>query len=367
MVGGRNAVNGSVTAPLVYVGHAADADLVGRDISGRIAVVHSTPNPGVYSTNENGRLAVLIQRGAAAVVEILEQPANMQSFDGDRHGCSPNLCVTIGGEDGFFLESVLGKAGAAGKTITASISAKSEERSGVRTANGVATIPGRTDRTLLVNAHADAFFTGADDNGGGLATLLALARHFAKMPQPERTLVFIVSAGHHSPGNGLAQFKKVHAADYVAKADLVINLEHVGVAGMVKSAVDRQTTNFGMKPLATTAEFPKQVGVSNRAPFLIDLWRQGAACFGLNLQRVVDEANPGELGAFRDTSIPVTQMISAGPTYHTSGETIDVVPDAALERAARFHAFFIAEADKAAAALLNGGAWTNRPSCPATP
>ena len=136
---------------------------------------------------------------------------------------------------------------------------------------------------------------------------------------------------------------------------------------MVRSAVERQTNNFGLKPLAATTEFPKQVGVSNRAPFLIDLWRQGAACFGLNLQRVVDQASPGELGAFRDAPFPVTQMISAGPTYHTSGETVDAVPDEALERASRFHAFFIAEVDKAAAVLLKGGAWTNRTSCPATP
>jgi hypothetical protein len=367
MVGGRFAVNGSVTAPLVYVGHATDADLIGRDLAGKIAVMHSTPNPGVYSTNENGRLAVLIQRGAAAVVEILEQPANMQSFDGDRHGCSPNLCFTLGGEDGYFLENVLGKAGAAGKTITARLTARSEERTNVATANGVATIAGKTDRTILVNAHADAFFTGADDNGGGVATLLALARHFARLPQPSRTLVFIVSAGHHSPGNGLAQFRKVHDADLVVKADLVVNLEHVGVAGMVRSTVERQTNNFGLKPLATTAEFPKQIGISNRAPFLIDLWRQGAACFGLNVQRVVDSSNPGELGVFRDVTIPLTQMISAGPTYHTSGETVDAVPDEALERAARFHAFLIDEADRAPAALLQGGAWTARSSCPPTP
>src|SRR5262245_23405577 len=149
MVGGRNAVNGTVTAPLIYVGHASDADLIGRDIKGKIAVVHSTPNPGVFSTNENGRLAPLIRLGAAGVIEILEQPGNMQSFDGDRHGCSPNLCFTVGGEDGFFLESVLGKAGAAGKTITATLMAKSQERADLKTANGVATIPGKTDRTLL--------------------------------------------------------------------------------------------------------------------------------------------------------------------------------------------------------------------------
>ena len=131
--------------------------------------------------------------------------------------------------------------------------------------------------------------------------------------------------------------------------------------------VERPTNNFGTKPLATTAEWPKQVGVSNRAPFLIDLWRQGASCFGLNLQRVVDTRNPGELGAFGDTSIPLTQMISVGPLYHTSGEVVDAVPDEALERAARFFAFFVHEVDIASTAQLQGAPWTARAACPATP
>lgn len=126
-------------------------------------------------------------------------------------------------------------------------------------------------------------------------------------------------------------------------------------------------TGFGRKWLATTTEFPKQIGVSNRAPFLIDLWRQGATCFGLNTQRVVDQRNPGELGRFAELPVAQTQMISAGPVYHTSGETVSSVPPEGLERAARFHAYFIAEGAKAPAALLNGGAWKPRTSCPPTP
>jgi hypothetical protein len=231
----------------------------------------------------------------------------------------------------------------------------------------VATIPGRTDRVIIVNAHADAWFTGADDNASGLATFLALARYFAKQPKLERTLVFVASAGHHTAANGLGAFRAVHDRDYVARADLVVNLEHVASSGLSRSAVERQDNNFGFKTLATTAEFPKQVGVSNRAPYLIDLWRQGVTCFGLSTQRVVDTINPGELGRFAQLPVPQTQMISAGPLYHTSGETVASIPDAGLERAARFHAYLITEAANAPAALLNGAPWTPRPACPRTP
>jgi hypothetical protein len=385
IVEGRGPVNGVVTAPLIYVGHASAADLLGRDIKGKIAVIHSLPDPGLFGTPEIGRPAALMKAGAAGVIEILDQIGNMQSYDGDRHGCGIQLCFTVGGADGFFLENILGEAGMAGKTVSARLSATSALRTGLKSANGVATLPGNTDRTIIIDAHADAFFVGADDNASGLATALALARYFAKQPKLDHTLVFVVSAGHHTQGTGLPNFRLRHDADYVARADLIINLEHVSNIGVVRGQGIRQADNYGAQMVATTTEFPKSVAVSNRAPFLIDAWRQGAKCFGLSIQRVVDSAAPGELGAFtsiegmaarnpqiagaelKNVATPVTQMISAGPLYHTSGETVDAVPTPGLERAARFHAYMIQAADKAAPQLLLGAPWTPRPSCPATP
>jgi hypothetical protein len=383
MVGGRGPVNGRITAPMIYVGHATAADLAGRDVRDKIAVMHGN---GVYGADEIGRPTALIKAGAAGVVEILDQIGNMQSFDGDRHGCGTSLCFTLGGADGFFLENVLGKAAVAGKIVAARLSASAELRTGLKSANGVATLKGKTDRTIIINAHADAFYVGGDDNASGLATEIALARYFAKQPKLEHTLVFVVSAGHHSAGMGLPNFRVKHESDYVANADLIVNLEHVSNIGVVRSVVTRQNDNFGSQVVATTTEYPKAVAVSNRAPFLIDLWRQGAKCFGLATQRTVDTLPPGEMGAFLTierivgqdpnvaavglknlTDTPITQMISAGPLYHTSGETLDAVPTPGLERAARFHAYLIKTSDKASAALLRGAAWASQPACPSTP
>lgn len=55
------------------------------------------------------------------------------------------------------------------------------------------------------------------------------------------------------------------------------------------------------------------------------------------------------------------------PFYHTSGEVPDLVPNAGLERAARFHAYMIAAADAADPALLKGAPWTPKAGCPAIP
>jgi hypothetical protein len=135
MVGDRGPVNGAITAAMIYVGHASAADLAGRDVSGKIAVM-------LYGADEIGRPAALIKAGAAGVIEVLDQIGNMQSFDGDRHGCGTSLCFTVGGADGFFQENVLGKAATAGKFVRAKLSAgtdraraRSRQRYGCRSRN----------------------------------------------------------------------------------------------------------------------------------------------------------------------------------------------------------------------------------------
>ncbi|MBO9543813.1 M28 family peptidase [Caulobacter sp.] len=368
MVGGDGPVDGVVTAPLVYVGQGLDADLAGRDLKGKIAVVVATPDPSLYAAVPSNRLAAVMAAGAVGAIEILAQPGNLKSFDRDRHGCGRDLCFTVGGEDGFFLQTVLGEAAKAGKAITATLSATSEtlDRD---VSNAVATLPGKTDRTVIVVAHADGWFGGADDNASGLAVMVALARHFAAGPRLDRTLVFVASAGHHSAGaNGVRAFRAHHDGDYVAKADLIVNIEHPAQSAMMRTYVERQDDNFGSAMTLASGDLPKQIAVNNRAPFLIDLWRQGIACFGLEGQRIVDQALPGDLNGFSDLkSTPQTQMIASGGVYHTTGDDLYSTPPEALERAARFHAYLIAAAANADGALLRGADVPARNSCPPTP
>lgn len=368
MVGGDGPVDGVVTAPLVYAGQGVDADLAARDLKGKIAVVLATPDPSLYAAVPSNRLAAVMDAGAVGAIEILAQPGNLKSFDRDRHGCGRRLCFTLGGEDGFFLQAALGEAAKSGKTITATLSASSEtvDRD---VSNAVATLPGRTDRTVIIVAHADGWFGGADDNASGLAVMIALARHFARQPQRERTLVFVASAGHHSAGaNGVRAFRARHDDGYVAKADLIINIEHPAQSAMMRTYVERRNDNFGSTMVAASGDLPKQIAVNNRAPFLIELWRQGIACFGLDAQRFVDDALPGDLNGFSDLkSVTQTQMIASGGVYHTTGDDLYSVPPEALERAARFHAHLIGTAANAASALLRGAAVAPASACPPTP
>jgi hypothetical protein len=368
MVEGEGPVNGRITAPLIYAGQGMDADLAGRNLKGKIAVIFTTPDPSIYAAVPARRIGAVLAAGAVGVIEILVQPGNLQSFDRDRHGCGRQLCFTVGGEDGYFLENVLGAAARAGKIVTARLSARSETLDN-EIANVVATIPGKTDRTVIIDAHADGWFGGADDNGSGLAVMIALARHFAKLGRLDRTLVFFASAGHHSKGaNGVRAFRAMHENDYVARADLILNIEHVAQSAMMRSYIARQDDNFGSPMVAASGDLPKQVGVNNRAPFLIDLWRQGIRCFGLDAQRVVDTALPGDLNGFADLhDVAQTQMIASGGVYHTSGDDLYSVPPEALERAARFYAYFIAQVADAPGDALQGHSVPHAANCPLTP
>ena len=169
----------------------------------------------------------------------------------------------------------------AGK-LRAQINLKTETRSNLKAENGVAVIPGRRTRR---NHHRQRayrrWFDGAGDNADGLAVLIALASHFAKPEnRPERTLVFIASAGHHSPGlNGPRNFIAMNA-DLAKKAIMMLNLEHVAQRNFSPSTRRRRRRlPRGDCGLGRGAH---RAGCDQRSPFVHGLLHQGVARYGVN-------------------------------------------------------------------------------------
>ena len=96
-------------------------------------------------------------------------------------------CFNLGTDDGRFLKAVAERANASGASATLRVAIKldAEMRQGLQGHNTIGSVPGRrSDEIVIVNAHADGWFDAAGDNGDGLAVLVALARHFAKAPNP---------------------------------------------------------------------------------------------------------------------------------------------------------------------------------------
>jgi hypothetical protein len=338
---------GTMTAPLIYVGTASPAVLEHFDVKGKIAVQLVIPQG--HMVFERGpavsRAQDLIKRGAVAVFNLVRLPGNELARDFSNCG---GPCFNIGGRDGSFLEGVLDRAARAGATdkLRARLTLKSETRSNLKAENGVAIIPGKSAEAIIVDAHGDAWFDGAGDNADGFAVMVALARHFAKPANRlQRTIAFVASAGHHSPGiNGPRAF--VEANPEIAKnAILMLNIEHVAQRNFSPA---RSVADDGVREaVADSGEAPIVAGVSNDSPFVHRLFQQGVTRYGVNFVSEKSTMQSGETGGFGALKIARITIMQAPPLYHTTGEVLDVISTPGLERIARFFAYFLKEVDKA--------------------
>jgi hypothetical protein len=342
---GSMMAGGTLTASLVHVGAVTDAALPGVDVKGRIAVQHLKPASGAFS--ERGRTTErareLAKRGAVAVLNVVEQTGNMHVRDFGNCGVP---CFNIGSRDGAFLEGVMQKAAAAGTLadLRAQLRLQSEMLNGLTGRNAMGIVPARAGapaasaaENIVVNAHADGWYDAAGDNGDGLAVLLSMARHFSKPENRlDRSLVFVASGGHHSTGlNGPANFVRMNAA-LTSKTILVLNLEHV-------AQFQIRSTDWTVE----RAEQPMSFGISNQAPFLIDVAKRGMADYGFNLNPTFGSGVPGDLGGYAPLGVPRVQAIHSGPMYHTSGDVLESISTPGLERAARFFTFFVTQVARA--------------------
>jgi hypothetical protein len=213
-------------------------------------------------------------------------------------------------------------------------------------------IRGQSDEVIVLNAHADGWFDGAGDNGDGLAVLIALARHFAKPANtPQRTIAFVASAGHHTPGiNGPRSFVAANP-ELATQAVMLINIEHVAQRNFSPA---RTTAADGYREaVADSGEAPIAVGVTNNSPFLQELIDAGPARFGVNFISERSTFQSGETGGWAAVPAAKVSVMQAPPLYHTTGEVLDVISTPGLERIARFLAFFVSAADKAPRERIN--------------
>lgn len=345
---------GQLTAPIVYVGKGSSAELMHIDVRGKIAIQQVTPQAHLVFERASAvpNAQQLMQRGALAVVNLVDQPGNERVRDFSNCG---GPCFNLGGRDSWFLQRVLNAAAEAGSgdQLRLQLSVQSRTHSNLSASNAVAVIPGSDgDETIVINAHADAWFDGAGDNGDGLAVLLALGRHFAKAENRlQRTLVLVVSAGHHSSGlNGPRNAVSMNPDEF-ANALLVFNLEHVAQRNIVPARFFHED---GYRAFTTdSTEAPIVAGITNESPFLQNLFSQGVQLYGTNFVASHSTMASGEGGGYRSVGVPIVTTMQGPPLYHTSGEVIEMISVPGMERMARFMSYFIKQVDSAERTLID--------------
>jgi hypothetical protein len=347
----RSAIANPIEAPVIVVGEAGEVSIEG--VSGKVAVQHTRPAAGAYSDRTRVRESSqkLISAGAVAVVTWVEQAGNMHVFDFGQCG---GPCFNIGGADGLFLtEAVKAAKDKGAPEVRLRLSLDAGTRTGLSAANVIGLVPGASDEIIIVNAHLDSWFDGAGDNADGVGVLVALARHFSnQQAKPARTLMFVGSGGHHSSGmNGPSSVVSMNP-DLMKRVKLVVNLEHL--AQFQIQAIPVWQANAG--------EEPKNFGVSNSSPFLVNLVKQAAQRYGFIIRPEIVDTVPGDLGGYAPLNVARIQGIHSGPLYHTSGDSLASISEAGLEKAARFYAYVIEQAAKAPAASINPPASATSPA-----
>lgn len=345
--------DGSLEAPLVYAGTARPAELAHINVSGKIAIQHITPQGHLVFERAAAvpRAQDLMARGAVAVLNIIDQPGNEMARDLANCG---GPCFNIGGRDGVFLTNVLDAAATHGHDgqLRARLSLTAREHSGLSGQNVVAVIPGASDETIVLNAHLDAWYDGAGDNGDGVAVMMALAKHFSRPEiELERTLVLVASAGHHTTGlNGPRNAVRMNA-ELFANSVLIFNLEHVAQRNFspARSVLPDGYREF----IADSGEAPIVAGITNESAFLQGLFDAGVQRYGTNFVSGNSTMASGEGGGYREVGAPIVTTMQAPPLYHTSGEVAEAVSVPGMERMARFMAWFVKQVDQAPRTDIN--------------
>jgi hypothetical protein len=340
---------GGLELDAVYVGLGREADYSGRDVRGKAVFLYSML--GLSDSRQEAAIRLATARGAAAIFNVHMLPGNMRYQAYPKPTNVPTF--TVGGDDGFAVHDLI--AGATPDSpVRVSLRLDVEMVPDLETAIVWGTLPGATDETIFLIAHRDGWFDASGDNASGVASILGLAEHYARIPQVQRrrTLVFLGIDGHHNSGEGSAvgqRWLTDHRAEIFAKTALMINAEHPSTVQTIVRP--RYTLLSGVESedqlFWTNAYTPQQwyAGGPSR-PELERIASNAFREFGVSLYlEPLPRPPAGDLGRhFR--YVPGVATSDFHHYFHTDRETPETVPWTGLEATTRAYARIIDEVNE---------------------
>jgi peptidase M28-like protein len=322
----------------VWVGTGLPADFIGRDVRGKAVMVYGFPDPGGRENTATtfGAVATADQAGAAAVFEILGLPGNVTNEPAGGATTPPARIpvFVIGNQDGAAIRGMIEK-GQAPKIRTR---LQIEMKTGLKSTNVFAVLPGMSDENVAVMAHTDSFFEGAMDNASGVATNVALAEYFASIPKANRrrNMWFFTTSAHHSPSGdqGGIGWIRANKKTMLDKTAVLLNCEHTAQVA---------TFVIGGSLIASNTVSARRwfVGGSDELKAIVDkTFKQ----YGIALYSRPEVRPGGELGGMASAA-PSFHIIDH-TVYHTDLDTLQAVPAYGLEQSARAFAKVIDEVNK---------------------
>ena len=213
------------------------------------------------------------------------------------------------------------------------------------TGNVWGVLPGATDEQILVIAHQDSYFEGANDNASGVATLIGLAEYFSTRPRSERrrTITFVATTGHHASMLGV-NWLRDHM-DF-ARVALILNCEHTAsTQTYVYPLIERMSGPLaGMSLLKSNVTSPRWWYVGGSEQFH-KLTMNAFQQFDVGIFDEPESVPLGELWALYEKA-PSLQLIQAPLIYHTDQDRAEMVPAQGLQQATQAFAAIIDAVNK---------------------
>ncbi len=313
----------------VDAGLATDAELDARDLKGKAVFFYTTDYFSRHATISNRAWKRIADRGAAAIFSILAVPGNIRTQFYPVGVSIPTF--SLGLQDGVAARAMIDHAGATPARVKIRLAVNMVPN--LKTSTVWGTLPGATDETVVIVAHRDAWFQGANDNGTGVATMIGLAEYFAKIPQSQRrrTIIFAGTSGHHD-GSALSGKWFAEHKEFFSKTALLINCEHTADEELVLSNGVIRKTN-GTSPQTW------YVGGSHKLEqIVVNAFQE----FGVATYAEPERAAAGEMGRYQNLA-PSMQVIDTGYYWHSDFETPEIIPPTALAAITRAYAKIITD------------------------
>lgn len=334
--------SGGIDVEAVYGGLGSAADLAGKDVKGNAVFTYTML--GMHNEDAVKRAD---QSGASAIFEVDMTPGNMRYQAYPSNTKAP--AFTVGSDDGLAVRDLIASL-PRGQRARVKATLDVQMVPNLETALVWGTLPGATDETVYIVAHRDGWFEASGDNAGGVAAMVGLAEHYAKLPtsQRRRTMVFIGLDGHHNTGPGSAVGgvwlnDPANKARLFAKTALSINCEHPST---IQTYVrPRYLTDDALHWSNMYTAQQWYAGGPSR-PELTAIAVKAFKEFGVPL---LTEPNPrppaGDLGRlYRFT--PGVATSEFFHYFHTDRETPDTVPWTGLQATTRAYAKIVDEVNK---------------------
>jgi hypothetical protein len=322
---------GGLDLEAVYVGMASEADLkLSRDVRGKAVFFYSADTGSRHAPIADNAIRRIGERGAAAIFVIQGIPGNERTQFYPVN--SPVPTFSTGLKDGFSARDLIADAVAAGAPMHVRIALDVDRTPGLKSGTVWATLPGTTDEQVMVVAHRDGWFEGANDNAAGVATMLGLAEYFAKVPKAERrrTIVFLGTTGHHNSTAESGAWLAAHP-DVFARTALLLNCEHTGGV---------ETGPGNLRSANAVAAF-SWYGTGDRLAGIVE---RAMDAFGVPSFRQSSPSPPGEIGRYYRYA-PSVEIINGGYVWHSDQETAETISASGLAAVTRTYAKVMADTD----------------------